>query len=98
MILRALQMADAIDLRKWMHAGSFCLEARKAADQFEFVYVCPCGCGVISGLLVGEGNKPGGERPSWSWNGSRTEPTLQPSVNQVDHWHGWLNNGYWESC
>lgn len=65
---------------------------------FDFIYFCPCGCGREGELLIGQEFKPGGDRPSWRWNGSRTEPTFDPSVNHKDHWHGWLRNGYWEVC
>lgn len=79
-------------------AGSFMLELRDVPGLFEFIYFCPCGCGIRGRLLIGDGFKPGGERPSWRWNGSRTDPGFDPSVNHVDHWHGWLRGGYWESC
>lgn len=65
---------------------------------FDFIYFCPCGCGSEGELLIGQDFKPGGKGSSWRWNGSRTEPTLDPSVNHVGHWHGWLRNGYWEAC
>lgn len=75
--------------------GSFRLVPRAETGLFEFQYWCPCGCGQRGSLLVGQGHKPGGERPSWRWNGSATEPTLDPSVHHVGHWHGWLRDGYW---
>jgi hypothetical protein len=78
--------------------GSFRLVERSEPGLFEFLYYCPCGCGTQGRLLVGRDFKPGGLRPSWRWNGSRTEPTLDPSVNHVGHWHGWLRDGYWEAC
>ena len=30
---------------------------------------------------------------SWAWNGDLWKPTLRPSINHVDVWHGWLTNG-----
>ena len=30
---------------------------------------------------------------SWQWNGDREKPTLEPSVNCVGCWHGWIRNG-----
>lgn len=95
-LYNAADRADAFDRNR--HPGSFMLIPRQTPGLFEFDYFCPCGCGVQGSLLIGEGFKPGGERPSWRWNGSRTEPTLDPSVNHVGHWHGWLRNGYWEVC
>jgi len=90
-------MDDRAQLENANLAGSFCLEPRQHRDLFEFIYLCPCGCGVVGRLLIGKGHKPGGTRPSWRWNGSLTEPTLSPSVHHIGHWHGWLRNGYWES-
>lgn len=60
-------------------------------------YCCPCGCGTLSPLLVGNGFKPA-DSPSWQWNGSLDKPTLQPSVHHVGHWHGYLTDGVWLSC
>lgn len=55
-------------------------------------YRCPCGCGVIGYLAI----RPAvPEHPSWGWNGDRKRPTLEPSVNHVGHWHGWLKDGMW---
>jgi hypothetical protein len=35
---------------------------------------------------------------SWQWDGNEDKPTLTPSVNVVDHWHGWVKAGRLESC
>ena len=95
-MIRALFYPDRDAWARNRHAGSFILVGRDHPGLFEFRYFCPCGCGIEGGLLIGEGFKPGGDRPSWRWNGSRTEPTLDPSVHHVGHWHGWLKSGYWE--
>lgn len=29
----------------------------------------------------------------WRWNGSKESPTLEPSLNLVGYWHGYLRNG-----
>jgi len=93
-VIRAIHYPDAVTLEKDSTPGSFCLEARRTAGLFEFRYVCPCGCGVIGKLLIGEGHKPGGDRPR-IWNGSKTEPDLKPSVHHKGHWHGYLRDSYW---
>ena len=68
-----------------------------------------CHCGVCFRLAVGFGCVlvsdgllwflPGGKQRAWRWNGSRTEPTLDPSVTIVHGDHGkfawWLEHGYW---
>lgn len=97
-MIRALHYVERSEFEANRIPGSFRLELRQSTGLFEFVYFCPCGCGVEGRLLIGDGHKPGGSRPSWRWNGSRSEPTLDPSVNHVGHWHGWLRDGYWESC
>lgn len=96
-MIRALYYPDthAAAFEANRHPGSFMLVPRNAPDLFEFNYFCPCGCGVQGSLLIGNDHKPEGTRASWRWNGSLTEPTLDPSVHHVGHWHGWLRNGYW---
>ncbi|WPY94690.1 DUF6527 family protein [Limimaricola variabilis] len=95
---RAIWFRDRARFEACATPGSFRLEERETPGLFEFVYFCPCGCGVEGRLLVGAGQKPGGPRPSWRWNGSATEPSLDPSVHHRGHWHGWLRDGYWEAC
>lgn len=98
MIVRALYQPDQKKFLADAYAGSFHLEDRENPDLREFINFCPCGCGHKGRLLVGDGLKPAGARPSWYWNGSTSEPILEPSVNHEGHWHGWLRNGYWEPC
>ena len=40
---------------------------------------------------------PGGDRV-WGWDGNEEKPTLDPSINYVGHWHGWLRAGRLVSC
>lgn len=89
-------MDNRAEMHKHGHAGSYCFEQRAEPDQSELIYLCPCGCGVVGRLLVGRGSKPSGPRSNWLLSGPANSPTLEPSVNQVGHWHGWLRNGYWE--
>lgn len=61
-------------------------------------FICPCGCGNRARIAVAKDTKPA-TSPSWKWNGSLNDPTLEPSVRQlVCGWHGYLRDGYWESC
>jgi hypothetical protein len=96
-MIRAIYFPDhlAEAFERHRTPGSFMLRTLGPAGLFDFRYFCPCGCGMPGELRIGENFKPGGDRPSWRWNGSKTEPTLDPSVNLVDHWHGWLRDGYW---
>lgn len=78
-------------------AGSVSFSRPDSDGEVYMSWVCPCGCGHQSNLLVGNGFKPA-DSPSWLWDGNSQAPTLSPSVHQVGHWHGWLRNGIWESC
>lgn len=54
------------------------------------IYTCPCGCGRQGTLAI----SPNGQHPRiWKWDGNRTKPTLEPSINDVNHWHGYLKAG-----
>ncbi len=99
-MIRAIYFPETASFERHKTPGSFRLEPHPALlpGQFDFIYFCPCGCGREAELRIGQEFKPGGDRPSWRWNGSHAEPTLDPSVNHVGHWHGWLRNGYWEDC
>lgn len=35
---------------------------------------------------------------SWEWDGNEQQPTLNPSVNCVGVWHGWVRAGRFVSC
>ena len=93
---RALNITDRAKFADQLLPGSFWLDDEQPDGTVLFWYVCPCGCGHMAPLLVGNGFKPTSTDATWEWNGSRTEPTLKPSVNHVGHWHGWLRDGYWE--
>lgn len=76
--------------------GSFHVERHEdETNKANFYYRCPCGCGASAPLYVGENFKPADYGPSWSWNGDFDKPTLSPSINHVNHWHGWLRDGIW---
>ena len=59
-------------------------------------FVCPCGCGVVGAITVGEGF--GGK--AWNWDGNRERPTLTPSILKTTpcRWHGFLTSGEFISC
>lgn len=97
-MIRAIWFPDPDSFDRHKTPGSFQIGARTESGLFHLVYYCPCGCGLLNRLLVGKEFKPGGARPGWRWNGSVSEPTLDPSVNVVGHWHGWLRNGYWRQA
>lgn len=66
------------------------------ADDFYITYCCPCGCGRVAPLLIGYQQKPSGDwGPTWKWDGNKETPTLEPSINHIEHWHGYLRGGEW---
>ena len=71
--------------------GSF--EIRKGMVMM----ACP-GCGRLSGMTAGY-PKPG-RSPSWEISGPPEAPTFSPSINCVGccGWHGYLQNGVFNSC
>jgi hypothetical protein len=77
--------------------GSIYVLAPDSDKEQDFWYCCPCGCGRLGLLTVGNGFKPV-DGPSWKWNGSIEKANLEPSVHHVGHWHGWLRDGVWVSC
>lgn len=60
-------------------------------------FSCPCGCGSLSCLPVGNKFKPersSDQRATWEWDGNAEMPTLSPSIHHIGHWHGWLKQGF----
>lgn len=76
--------------------GSVYFTARDNDGEQFMWYFCPCGCDRLSVVSCGKGFKPK-ESPSWKWDGDERAPTLKPSLNLVDHWHGFLTAGKWIS-
>lgn len=97
-MIRAIHFDDFDAFREKRLPGSISISDRDEDGEVFVWYCCPCGCGSVAPLLAGVKFKPASQRPSWNWNGSKTEATLHPSVNHVGHWHGWLRDGYWEAC
>lgn len=60
-------------------------------------YSCPCGCGSTYPLPIRPKGEPV-ERPSWELSGYPDAPTLSPSIDHKDHWHGWLQGGFWKQA
>lgn len=91
------QRIEKPDFHELRTAGSFRVSGKDSDGAQQFWFFCPCGCGHLTWLTVGDKFKPA-EGPSWEWDGNLSQPTLSPSVHRVGHWHGWLRNGVWESC
>lgn len=57
--------------------------------------VCLPGIGIISVPLrpVPQAGRPINGGHGWQWDGDQEKPTLTPSINCVDLWHGWVRAG-----
>jgi len=97
-MIRAIAFTDRRLHREKALPGSLWFMEAEGGDSPALWFFCPCGCGELDHILTGVEFKPQSGGPSWLWNGSRTEPTLRPSVHRQPHWHGWLRDGYWEAC
>jgi hypothetical protein len=77
------------------HAGDYFLTPVNATGVRRLSFLCPCGCGMLCGINVGE--KDGAK--VWGWNGDEDRPTATPSINiNMGHWHGYLTAGVFRSC
>ncbi len=65
------------------------------SGQRRFWFVCP-GCKSLSAIAL----RPvvDGSRQSWAFDGNLEAPTLDPSINHIGCWHGWLRGGEFTSC
>lgn len=51
--------------------------------------------GIVCEWTVSEKNQCGAQ---WTLSGTQDKPTLSPSLNWVNVWHGWLRDGFLQSC
>lgn len=84
--------ADSIDgLKK---PGDFYWTGMSDGKIGRMMFVCPCGCGDICGIVL----KPVAPT-GWEWNGDLDKPTVTPSILiNRGHWHGYLTDGVFRSC
>lgn len=95
-MIRAIRFRDHRAFRAQGMPGAVYFDVTQ--DPVALWFKCPCGCGEVARIPVGRNEKPA-LAPSWRWNGSLSDPSLEPSVRQlVCGWHGWLRDGYWEAC
>ena len=61
------------------------------SGQRLFWFVCPGRCKSLSAIAL----RPvvDGSAQSWDFDGNLDAPTLNPSINHVGCWHGWLRTG-----
>ncbi|MCK9568759.1 DUF6527 family protein [Candidatus Pacearchaeota archaeon] len=92
----AERVYDFDDLKK---PGQFQFTTRVGMEGHTgMIFVCPCGCGSISGIPFRK--KEGEPGPCWHWNGRADKPTLTPSIRKLDgcQWHGFLTDGNFQEC
>lgn len=95
--LRALAYADRRAHRRDLLPGSLWFTDPGDSAVSTLWFVCPCGCGHVSKVACGVEHRPNIGAPAWRWNGSVTEPTLDPSLRLACcSVHVWLRDGYWE--
>ncbi len=61
-------------------------------------YRCPKTGNPCGEIIVGRGQMPNMGCPTWKWDGNLDAPTLEPSINCRDCWHGYLRAGVFEEC
>jgi hypothetical protein len=49
-------------------------------------------------LYLSTSEHPNPKTPAWKWDGNREAPTLSPSINVIDRWHGYLKAGKLETA
>lgn len=78
-------------------AGAFAFAPRGTTGP-GLAYNCPCGCGSLGHLPI---YREGDSKPApnaWLWDGNEVTPTLSPSIRQIGHWHGFLQQGEWRQA
>ena len=72
--------------------GDYQYEPGVVGKQSYFWLSCPK-CGQLSALAIRPVIDPVANQQSWELSGEDSKPTLQPSINHIGCWHGWLTNG-----
>lgn len=86
-----------VDLPEQPPPGAFTYytNAKSGVDKAGMIYTCPCGCGDQGSLAFRQfaGQRDIAKNRTWEWDGNVESPTLIPSINHVNHWHGHLKKG-----
>lgn len=70
--------------------GDFCYDI-----NFTHIYFILPGCKHPDSIPIRKG---GHTKELWGWDGNIEQPTLEPSIHDIGHWHGYLKAGKFESC
>ncbi len=68
----------------------------KFDEDREYLYIVLPGRKSADAIRIRRGAQ-GGDRV-WGWDGNEEAPTLEPSILDHNHWHGYLHAGKPESC
>lgn len=77
--------------------GEFEIVADQKTGQRWFWFRCPGPCGSTAPIALRPVAAPMVQQ-SWEFDGNEEAPTLQPSINHVGCWHGFLTAGEFRSC
>ncbi len=88
--VKATLLADKADVFCTDTAGAYTFVDTGEGGPF-ICFVCPCGCGCVTSLLIGA------QPNAWHWDGSLDAPTLSPNIRQLRgcYFHGHLTKGEW---
>ena len=75
----------------------FFAEYQNDIQAVNLSFLCPCGCGRLSGVKLRKDLQH--TNNSWAWNGNKDCLTVTPSI-LIDrgHWHGYLTDGVFVEC
>lgn len=89
--------SDDPEVRQSIQPGDFEIASDEAGQRW-FWFKCPGPCGQVSPLALRPVVKVRDGQHSWEFDGNADKPTLNPSINHVGCWHGWLRAGVFTEC
>lgn len=90
--LSNIALGDDMQVYAAVAPGSFDVETDEVGQRW-FWFKCPGPCKSIAPVALRPVVKATGD--SWAFDDNMKAPTLNPSVNHRDCWHGWLKAGEW---
>lgn len=86
------------DLEGPVQPGDFEITTDSKTGQKFFWFICPGPCQSLAALHLRPVVSTTSKVDSWDLLGDESAPTLQPSINHVNCWHGWLTDGRFKLC
>jgi hypothetical protein len=78
--------------------GDFCWHVEDNVTSGLFINAPEISAESLGVVYVPVREGPNAAGQHWGWDGNVERPTLTPSINWVDHWHGYLCAGELVSC